>query len=126
MKLQRRDINQLYYVVLIFNLQKSFIFSQGSSSGPHKLWWRLRPKLVNMGWQRDEKGLFAFRIYKLSLLSDLSSTLTTFLPLLNLVITALDGYSDHLPFRSCQFHTPRCRKLKLWFHALLFILNMTR
>ena len=42
------------------------------------------------------------------------------------LITALDEYSEHLPLRPSHFHTPRCRKLKFWFHVQFFILYKTR
>ena len=38
------------------------------------------------------------------------------------LITALDDYSEHLPLRAPHFHTPRCRKLKFWFHIQFLIL----
>ena len=42
------------------------------------------------------------------------------------VLTALDDYLEHLPFRSCLFHVTRCRKLKFWFHVQRFVLSQTR
>ena len=39
------------------------------------------------------------------------------------LITALDDYSEHLP---SHFHTPKCRKLKFWFHIQFLILYKTR
>ena len=40
--------------------------------------------------------------------------------------TTLDEYLEYLPIRPSKFRTTRCRKLKIWFHVQLFVLNKTK